>query len=75
MNSPHVLEPILVGMVMFTWGYGLLTHGHIRPNQVRRMQLLESASKVQRLDHLAESHLSINRWVSRALASKGWVKL
>ena len=33
MNSPPILEPILVGIGMFTGGtgYGLLTHGHEVP--------------------------------------------
>ena len=28
-NSPPILEPILVGIGMFTGGTGLLTHGHL----------------------------------------------
>ena len=28
-DSPPISEPILVGIGMFTGGYGILTHGHL----------------------------------------------
>ena len=69
-NSPPILEPILVGLVDVHCGYGLLTHGHLAQNGPGPLSTKE-IERQRWLKDMAAKDINSHGHTDQALSTSG----